>query len=62
MKEFDPNSDLRGELELQAIAMDLLRPGSGHGTPPVVRWKCLLYRGKISTAALLPVPSRQNVP
>ncbi len=34
------------KLELQAVALHLSWAGSGHETPPVVRWKCLLHRGR----------------
>src|SRR5215471_5036378 len=34
-------------LELDPVLLRLLRARSAHLTPPIVRWKCLLYRGKI---------------
>lgn len=36
----------RLELELQGIPLDFPWTRSGHLTPPAVRWKCLLYRGR----------------
>src|SRR5262245_49537052 len=38
------------QLELHAVTTDFPRAGSRHPTPPDVRWKCLLYRGKICRA------------
>src|SRR5262245_23735440 len=50
----------RRALELDPVLLRLLRARSAHLTPPLVRWKCLLYRGKIRVQ-LRPVVRRHLV-
>src|SRR5688500_10932549 len=52
----------RGQLELDAVAVNRLRSNRfGHSTPPSVSRKCLLYRGRFTVCSAAKVGVRAMI-